>query len=97
MTKDEENVEVLNALFASVFDSKTHCSLATQPSELEGRDRQPHNPRGKVKQPATPLRHTEVYEARWYPPKGTERVVSSAHQDTFHHLSSILPKWRGPN
>lgn len=30
------------------------------------------------KQPATPLRHTQVYGARWDPPKGTKRAGGSA-------------------
>ena len=37
MTKGEENAEVLNAFFASVFNSKTSCSRGTQPPELEDR------------------------------------------------------------
>jgi len=31
VTKDEEKSEVVNAFFASVFNSKTSCSLGTQP------------------------------------------------------------------
>ncbi|KAK4826198.1 hypothetical protein QYF61_006142 [Mycteria americana] len=38
MTKDEEKAEVLNAFFASVFNSRADCSLGTQPLELEDRD-----------------------------------------------------------
>jgi len=38
VTKDEEMAEVFNAIFASVFNSKTSCSLGTQSPELEDRD-----------------------------------------------------------
>ncbi|KAK4810093.1 LOW QUALITY PROTEIN: hypothetical protein QYF61_008069 [Mycteria americana] len=35
-----KRLEVLNAFFASVFNSKTSCALGTQPPELEDRDRE---------------------------------------------------------
>ncbi|KAK4826739.1 LOW QUALITY PROTEIN: hypothetical protein QYF61_010992 [Mycteria americana] len=38
VTKDEGKAEVLNAFFASVFNSRASCSLGTQPPELEDRD-----------------------------------------------------------
>ncbi|KAK4818898.1 hypothetical protein QYF61_021583 [Mycteria americana] len=38
VTKDEEKAEVLNAFFASVFNSRANRSLGTQPPELEDRD-----------------------------------------------------------
>ncbi|KAK4811169.1 hypothetical protein QYF61_019800 [Mycteria americana] len=38
VTKGEEEAEVLNAFFASVFNSRANCSLGTQPPESEDRD-----------------------------------------------------------
>lgn len=38
VTRDEVKEDVLNSFFASVFRSKTACSLGTQPLELIDRD-----------------------------------------------------------
>ena len=44
MTKDQDKVEVLNAFFASVFNSKTCYSLGTQPHALVDRDGEQNRP-----------------------------------------------------
>jgi len=45
VTEDQDKAEVLNALFASVFNSKTSCSLGTQPLALKDRGGEQNGPR----------------------------------------------------
>jgi len=51
VTKDEEKAEVINACFASVFNSQTGYSQGSQPPVLEDRGRSAeqssHNPEGR--------------------------------------------------
>ena len=44
VTKDRDKAEVLNALFASVFNNKTCYSLGTQPPALVDRDGEQNKP-----------------------------------------------------
>ena len=44
VTKDQDKTEVLNAFFASVFNSKTCYSQGTQPPALIDRDREQNGP-----------------------------------------------------
>ena len=44
MTKDQDKAEVLNAAFASVFNSKTCYLLGTQPPVLVDRDGEHNRP-----------------------------------------------------
>jgi len=43
-TKDEENAEVLNKFFSSVFNSQTCYSQGIKPAELEDRVREQNKP-----------------------------------------------------
>lgn len=91
MTKAEGRTEVLHAFFALVCSSKTSCFLGAEFPELGERageqNEAPQNPRVNVQWPAAPHRHTQVYGARWDPPKGAEgpvevltKTLSKIHQ-----------------
>lgn len=57
VTKDEKKAEVQNAFFASVFNAETTCSLNSQHSELEERDRERND---------TPITHEEMVSDLYY-------------------------------
>lgn len=62
MTKNKEKVEMFNAFFASVCNSKTSCSLGIQSPELEDQDGEKKEApviQGRMaKDPGTPLTGT---------------------------------------
>ncbi|KAK4817096.1 hypothetical protein QYF61_027927 [Mycteria americana] len=93
VTKAEEKAEVLNAFFASDFNSKTSCSPGTQPLSWKtgtGSRMKPPEPKGKwLATCYTTETHTGLWD-QMDSPKGTEGAGRSAHQATFNPLSAIL-------
>lgn len=63
MTKGEEKSELLNAFFASVFNSRSSWSLGTTPWAgrwTQGAEWRPHNPQGNGQWPALTLTHSRI-------------------------------------
>jgi len=100
VTNDEEEAEVLNAFFASIFNSKTDCVQVTQPPELKDRDSEQNEAPIIQGEMVTDLLHyldTHKSGAGWDSTKGTEGARGSAHQDTFNHLAAVLANQVGPS
>jgi len=63
-TEDEENAEVLNAFFASVFNSQTGYSQGTQPSVMDDRDGEKNKPPIIQEEAANDqLRHLDTHKS----------------------------------
>jgi len=64
VTKDEEKAEVINAFFASVFNSKGSCSPDTQPPEQEDRDgEQKETPKIQGEMVSDMLHHIDTHRS----------------------------------
>ena len=93
VTKDQDKAEVLNNFFVSVFNSKTSCSLGTQPLVLEDR----YGEQNKASQIHEEMvldllqrLYTQVQGARWTAPLNAEGIGRCGWQATLHHPSTVL-------
>ena len=93
VTKGRDKAEVLNALFASVFNNKTCYSLGTQPPALVDRDGEQNKPFMIHEEIVLDLlRKLDAYKSMG--PDGLHprvlRVDRCGCQATLHHLSAVL-------
>lgn len=72
VTKNEGKTAALNASFASVFNSDVSSLGTWAGGQAQGAEGSTLNPKGNAQWSATALRDTQVYGARWDPPKGPE-------------------------
>ncbi|KAK4810579.1 hypothetical protein QYF61_007316 [Mycteria americana] len=89
VTKDEEKAEVLNAFFASVFNSRASCSWGTQPPELEDRDREQNEaPIIHGEMVSDLLRHTVSDHLDTHKSTGPDGI----HPRALRELAEVLTK-----
>lgn len=88
VTKNEENIDVLNTFFASCFDSKTTC---TQAPDLEDRDGEQDDIPVIQGDIVNNLLH-HVGKHGPMGPDGIQRAGRRVHQVTFNCLSAVLAK-----
>ncbi|KAK4823408.1 hypothetical protein QYF61_001782 [Mycteria americana] len=89
VTKDEEKAEVLNAFFASVFNSRANCSLGTQPPEWEDRDGdQTGAPIIQVEMVSDLLHHLDTHKSMG-PDEIHPRVLNELAEELTKPLSII--------
>jgi len=88
-TKDEEKAEVLNAFFASFFNSQTSYSKRIQPPELEDRDGEQNKPHIIQEQGVNDLLHHMDIHKSMGPDGIHPRVLRELSEELTKPLSII--------